>query len=146
MYFISYTQKGSERFCGEIFLKMYMKTILELGNFQIFALLIHTIQESSKQCMQRMSRNYCNNHLTGKYCFIIILYSATENIETANIKEFEFEYISSLESYDIKFTNIEKMDRFDVRITFDAANQPKILIAKKNEVKLLMFDFLYLHR
>ena len=60
----------------------------------------------------------------------------------------EFECMGILETFDIKFTDPragkERM-AIDVRIKFEDG-RPNILLAKKNEAKIVVFDILSLHR
>jgi hypothetical protein len=55
--------------------------------------------------------------------------------------------ISFLETFDVKFTAPKRLQRnaIDVRIKFEDG-QPKVLMVKKNESKIVVFDVLYLHR
>ena len=57
------------------------------------------------------------------------------------------EKISLLETFDIKFTVPGKTDRVsvDVRLKFDG-RKPTVLLVKKNEAKVVVFDVLSLHR
>ena len=61
-------------------------------------------------------------------------------------------YIHTLETFDIKFTTINQHserhkygERVDIRIKFEDG-QPKCLLAKINETKVVIFDVLCLHR
>ena len=57
------------------------------------------------------------------------------------------EKISVLETFDVKFTVPGERERvsIDVRIKFDG-QQPTVLLVKKNEAKVVVFDVLSLHR
>ena len=52
-----------------------------------------------------------------------------------------------LETFDIKFTTPRERERnaIDVRVKFEQG-KPILLLAKKNEKKIVVFDVLYLHR
>ena len=55
--------------------------------------------------------------------------------------------ISLLETFDIKFTipNSRERSAIDVRVKFEGG-RPKLLFAKKNEAKIVVFNVLCLHR
>ena len=60
------------------------------------------------------------------------------------------EHCSYLETFDIKFTAIQSDDgrygeKVDVRVKFEHG-KPKVLLARKNEVKTVIFDVICLHR
>ena len=63
-------------------------------------------------------------------------------------QQLEDERVSVLETFDVKFTNPRggrKRSAVDVRIKFEQ-DRPKILHVKRNEVKIVVFDVLSLHR
>ena len=57
------------------------------------------------------------------------------------------EKISLLETFDIKFTvpNSKERNAIDIRVKFEDGH-PKLLFARKNEAKVVIFNILCLHR
>ena len=55
--------------------------------------------------------------------------------------------LSPLETFQIKFTvpGSKERNAIDVRVMFDS-DHPKVLVAKKNESKIVVFNILSLHR
>ena len=63
-------------------------------------------------------------------------------------RKLQEEKVSELETFDIKFTipkEGKQRNAIDVRVKFEQG-RPKVLLAKKNEAKIVVFDVLYLHR
>ena len=60
------------------------------------------------------------------------------------------DHCSYLETFDIKFTTIQADGssygrKLDVRVKFEHG-EPRVLLARKNEVKTVIFDVICLHR
>ena len=79
---------------------------------------------------------------------IVYIYSVKQVGADAVKQQLGDERVSVLETFDVKFTNPsggrERM-AVDVRIKFEQ-DQPTILHVKRNEVKIVVFDVLSLHR
>ena len=76
-----------------------------------------------------------------------IVYSVQEGCAAAAKRELNEERNSLLETFDIKFTIPGRKERksIDVRVMFEGG-RPSVLVAKKNEAKIVVFNVLYLHR
>ena len=75
------------------------------------------------------------------------MYSVKQENAGAVKHELYEDRISLLETFDIKFTIPSSRERsaIDVRIKFEDG-RPKLLFAKKNEDKIVVFNVLCLHR
>ena len=77
-----------------------------------------------------------------------MIFCSVKKKSISELKQPQIE-LGTLETFDIKFTDPragkERM-AIDVRIKFNKDGQPNILLAKKNEAKIVVFDILNLHR
>ena len=85
---------------------------------------------------------------TLNFAFFVCIFSIKQESAASVKQQLREERVSVLETFDIKFTDPKtgkKRMAVDVRIKFEH-DQPKILLAKKNEAKIVVFDVLCLHR
>lgn len=77
------------------------------------------------------------------------LFCSVKKEKVGEIKQqSESECMGNLETFDVKFTDPragKERKSIDVRIKFKDG-QPNILLVKKNEAKIVVFDVLNLHR
>ena len=80
-------------------------------------------------------------------CIIIMIHSVKQRAASIIKLKFQKEFVSILETFDVKFTNPREAKRntIDVRVKFEQG-RPNVLLAKKNETKIVVFDVLNLHR
>ena len=81
--------------------------------------------------------------------FKLIMFLDSVKQGSADTVKGNFQEVEScvLETFDIKFTTPRERERnaIDVRVKFEQG-KPILLLAKKNEKKIVVFDVLYLHR
>ena len=80
-----------------------------------------------------------------KMCFLCSV--KRENVCEVK-RELKDNRVSALETFDVKFTKPReggKRLQLDMKIAFEAG-KPKILLTKKNDSRIVVFDVLCLHR